>query len=540
MLANISMTTGTDSAMSSTQQSRDGKVLLIKPPFFTPSNPPLGISIIKAYLQNAGFTVQCVDHNVDQDLWTTHHAYFRALQRGSGESFSDGYSKFWWVMNAHLLAYANGAPSRECVRVIQAISPHYAINLDPRAIPELIDIIERFYRKLEGLVDSFDLSEYQCVGVSTYTTSLGPSLYTLRKIKNRYPKIKTVMGGGVFADDLASGSDNLTVLLDKYPFVDHIILGEGEMLLLHLLTGDLAGKRLLSIEDLNGATLDMKVLPAPDYSDFDMDNYYHLSIEGARSCPFQCTFCSETIQWGKYRMKPIDRFANQVVELARKHSNKSYLFGDSLMNPYLNRFAEALINTGANVQYDGYLRADQPVADRAKTQMWARSGLYRARLGVESAAPNVLKLMNKMTNPKTISEAVRSLAAAGVRTTTYWVVGFPGETDDDFEETLEFIRAHSSDIYELEGHPYWYYPYGQVGSRLFKSISLYPEEMTELLKFRIWDIPEVQPSREIRYSRLHRMAEVAFKLGLPNIYTLKERYEAEKRWHSLHPNARDI
>jgi radical SAM superfamily enzyme YgiQ (UPF0313 family) len=271
-----------------------------------------------------------------------------------------------------------------------------------------------------------------------------------------------------------------------------------------------------------------------------MDNYYHLSIEGARSCPFQCTFCSETIQWGKYRMKPIDRFANQVVELARKHSNKSYLFGDSLMNPYLNRFAEALINTGANVQYDGYLRADQPVADRAKTQMWARSGLYRARLGVESAAPNVLKLMNKMTNPKTISEAVRSLAAAGVRTTTYWVVGFPGETDDDFEETLEFIRAHSSDIYELEGHPYWYYPYGQVGSRLFKSISLYPEEMTELLKFRIWDIPEVQPSREIRYSRLHRMAEVAFKLGLPNIYTLKERYEAEKRWHSLHPNARDI
>lgn len=209
--------------------------------------------------------------------------------------------------------------------------------------------------------------------------------------------------------------------------------------------------------------------------------------------------------------------------------------GDSLMNPYIQDFAKELIDRKAEIFYDGYLRADKPVTDRDRAKFWARSGLFRVRLGIESASARVLTTMDKMTTPKVISDVLKSLANAGIRTTTYWIVGFPGETEEDFQETLDFIEEHHRHIYELEAHPYYYYPYGQVGSRLYQCRSLYPEEVTDVTRFKVWEILDVNPPREVRYERLNRLSKLASRLGLPNIYTMTERYQAETRWHSLYP-----
>src|SRR5262249_42597666 len=85
--------------------------------------------------------------------------------------------------------------------------------------------------------------------------------------------------------------------------------------------------------------------------------------------------------------------------------------------------------------------------------------------------------------------------------------------------------------------PYNYYPYGQIGSRLYQSYSLFPDDVTEIIKFRVWDIPDVSPTREQRYERLRQISKLASDLGLPNIYTMAQRYEAEDRWQLLQPLA---
>ncbi len=518
----------------------EGKVLLLKPPYFSPWTPPLGIGILKSFLQEHGYPAQCFDFNTDPDLWGMHHKYFGAVQTLEDVSINDGYSKLWWILNAHMLAYANGATPEQCANVLETIIPRYGIRADDGVIGALIPLVDRFYRRLGEVADGLDLGGFAVVGTSTYTTSLGPSLFLLKHVKRRFPHVRTVMGGGVFADDLALESDNLDTLVREYDCVDHVILGEGEMLLLKLLEGEFGDKRVISIADLKGQTLQMKDVPVPDFSDTEPENYYHLSIEGARSCPFQCSFCSETIQWGDYRKKPTEQFAEQVVELARRYQNNSFFMGDSLMNPYINPFAARLKELDANVLYDGYLRADKPVTNRKFVQMWAESGCYRVRLGIESAAARVLESMDKMTTPKVISGVLKTLANAGIRTTTYWIVGFPGETEEDFDETCEFIREHHRFIYELEAHPYYYYPYGQIGSRLHQCYSLYPEEVTDVIKFKVWDIIDANPTREVRYRRLRRISKLASDLGLPNIYTMSERYAAERRWHSLYPTAIEV
>jgi len=517
-----------------------GKVLLIKPPYFTPWTPPLGIAILKTFLEQNGYLAKCHDFNIDSELWGMHHEYFSAIQTLEDVSVNDGYSKLWWILNTHMLAYANNADAVTCSRVLEVVIPQYGIRYSQEVLDTLITLVEKFFRRLDDLLNQIDLSIYTVVGTSTYTTSLAASLFILKKVKQERSRIKTVMGGGVFADDLALGSDNLTTLVEEYPYIDHVVLGEGEMLFLKLLDGDLAHKRVISLSDLQGTSLEMKDVPIPNFTDLNLGDYYHMTIEGARSCPFQCSFCSETIQWGQYRKKPIKVFVDQVIELVERHANNAFFMGDSLMNPYIQDFSKELIERKAQIFYDGYLRADKPVTNRDRTKLWARSGLFRVRLGIESASARVLGAMDKMTTPKVISDVLKSLVSAGIRTTTYWIVGFPGETEEDFQETLDFIEEHHRYIYELEAHPYYYYPYGQVGSRLYQCRSLYPDEVTNVTKFKVWEIVGADPPREVRYERLRRLSKLASGLGLPNIYTMAERYQAEDRWHSLYPLTAEV
>lgn len=526
--------------ISSYGKKRDGKIFLMKPTFFSPLTPPLGIALLKTFLGRYGYSVQCYDFNVDSKLWRTHHKYFEILRSLESITITDGYSKLWYILNAHLLSYTNGADHSICTQVLETIMPIYGLPIDLNAIGKLMTIADELFVRLEELVSDIDFSDFSVVGTSTYTTSLASSLFLLRRIKQDYPHIITVMGGGVFADDLALGSENLQTLVDEYQCVDHIILGEGELLMLELLEGTLEHKKVISIEDIQRKTLSMGEAPIPDFSDFDMNAYMHLSIEGARSCPFECSFCSETIQWGSYRRKPKNMLAQQMDSLSERYQNNTYFMGDSLMNPYIMDLSRGLLNSNTSILYDGYFRADKIALNTDRVQMWARSGLFRTRLGVESASADILNLMDKKTTPETISGVLKTLSNAGIRTTTYWIVGFPGETEKHFQETLDFIREHHHYIYELEAHPYYYYPYGQIGSRLYECAPLYPDHVSEVTKFRWWDVLGVQPTRLERYDRLRRITDLAAELGLPNIYSIQERYQAETRWRELHPAAHEV
>jgi radical SAM superfamily enzyme YgiQ (UPF0313 family) len=515
-------------------------VAFIRPPFFTPMSPPLGLGLLKAFLESHGHRVRCFDTNVDSALWATHHRYFGVLEGPSQRRVNDGYSKFWFVLNAHMQAYVAGADGARCARVLEAIAPLYGLQIAPEGARALHMLVVAFFKRLAELIDDIDLADCDFIGTSTYTTSLAASLFTLERFKRRYPRARTIMGGGVFFDDLARGSSNLERLLQGHDFVDHVVLGEGELLTLRLIDGDFEDKRLVTVADLGRATLPVFDIPIPDFSDFDLDNYFYLSIEGGRSCPFQCSFCSETVQWGDYRKKPSPLLAEQMGTMAQRYGKHHFFMGDSLMNPYVQSLSAALLQRGIDVLYDGYLRADKSVVVDDRSREWARSGMYRARLGLETGSDRLLGVMQKMTTTANMSAVLRCLAERGVRTTTYWIVGYPGESEQDFDETLAFIRDHQRFIYELEAHPYYYYPYGQVSSRLFQSRSLHPDDLADVLKFDTWEVVDVCPSREERFQRLATLSSVASDLGLPNIYSMAERYAAEERWLSLWPTAVEV
>src|SRR6266540_42471 len=180
-------------SVSKNVQGEKGKVLLIKPPYFTPWTPPLGIAILKTFLEQNGYSVKCLDFNIDPELWGMHHNYFSTIQTLEDVSVNDGYSKLWWILNAHMLAYTNGADASTCSRVLEMVIPKYGIRPSQEVIDALIPFVEKFFKRLSDLLNQIDLSSHTVVGTSTYTTSLATSLFILKNVKRERPQIKTVM-----------------------------------------------------------------------------------------------------------------------------------------------------------------------------------------------------------------------------------------------------------------------------------------------------------------------------------------------------------
>jgi radical SAM superfamily enzyme YgiQ (UPF0313 family) len=227
-----------------------------------------------------------------------------------------------------------------------------------------------------------------------------------------------------------------------------------------------------------------------------------------------------------------------MTALYGKHKSQLFLMCDSLLNPIITPLANALLQSGRSLYWDGYLRVDAQVCNRDNCFRWRRGGFYRARLGIESGSAHVLERMGKSISIEQIKTALSSLADAGIKTTTYWVIGHPGETEADFQQTLDMIEELRDDIYEAWCSPFNYYKTGQVNSDLWagRSRLLYPPEVREMLVVQSWTL-EVEPSREEAFRRMNRFVARCRELGIPNPYSLAEIYRADERWKKLHQNA---
>jgi radical SAM superfamily enzyme YgiQ (UPF0313 family) len=521
------------------------RILLGLLPFWDPQIPPLGIACLKSYLQKKGFAVRGVDSNLEGEFRELHDAYFAVLRKQipkerAGNLFNIGNQ----VMRNHMMAHLNKTDQRRYLELLDILIVNtFFFHLEIPVLMELDDIIGEFYSRLETyLLDLLREEQPAVLGLTVYGDTLPASVFAFRLAKRRFPGIETVMGGGIFSDQLAQGSPNLEYFVRREgKYIDKIIVGEGELLMGRYLMGDLNnGQKVVGLRDIGNITMDVDTAEIPDFSDFDLRFYPYLAHYAARSCPFQCTFCSETVNWGKYRKKEINRSVAEFIELYRRHSYQVFLMTDSTLNPIVSHLAREFIDSGVSIYWDGFLRADRHVCDPGNTLLWRRGGFYRAKLGLESGSQRVLDLMNKKITLRQSEAALASLAYAGIKTTTFWLFGHPGETEEDFQQTLDFVEANKDNIYEADCNAFNYFLSGQVNSDEWikdESIKLlYPEWATEMLVSQTW-VLDKPPLREESYNRLNRFIEHCARLGVPNPYSLNDVFQADERWRCLHQNA---
>lgn len=518
------------------------KILLALLPFWDPQIPPSGISCLKSFLQQQGFHVKAVDANVEENLDEIYNRYFDSLktfiiEEKRGNFYKIGYD----VLRHQMMAFLNYKNEKDYTELVKSVIYHtFYVEASDRLVLILHQLIHEFYSRLSRYVlDLLAKEKPTVLGISVYGGTLAASLFTFKLAKEKYPHIKTVMGGGVFADLLAPGSPNLERFLYETPYIDKMIVGEGEELFLKLLQGKLAeSQRVYSLKDINQEILDLSTVEVPDFSDFELKYYPNLFAYTSRSCPYQCLFCTEIHQWGKYRKKSSSQVVEEMEKLNKKYGLQVFMLGDSLLNPTITGLAREMINAGLSLYWDGYLRVDKQVSETGNSLLWRRGGFYRARLGVESGSQQVLDLMHKQINVNQIKETVSTLAYAGIKTTTYWIVGYPGETEDDFQETLDLVEELGDDIYEADCSPFWYHYTNQGGINQWKGscVPLYPEKWLDMMLLQTWTL-ECPPSREEIHRRMQRFVQHCSQLGIPNPYSFHDIYKADERWRELHKNA---
>lgn len=520
------------------------KILLVLLPFWDPQIPPLGISSLKAFLEPHGYQVKTVDANILDEFSQWHNTYFAALEECvPGDRQGNFKNVGQDVFRNHLLAHLHHKEEEKEIYfelVEELVNSTFYTEISEDRVRLSIEIVRGFYTFLEAYMHDLLVREKPGVlGLSVYRGNLAPSMFAFRLTRRDFPHIKTVMGGAVFAGELAVGSENLEYFLERTPYIDKMIAGEGELLFLKYLRGELPqDQRVYTLQDLNGETLDINNAAVPDFSDIELDFYPALAVYASRSCPFQCSFCTETVYWGKYRKKKTGLIAEQMTRLYEKYRSQLFLMCDSLLNPLINGLSRELFESELSLYWDGYLRAGEQACHIDNTMLWRRGGFYRARLGIESGSPHVLELMEKKIAIEEIKSSIAALAAAGIKTTTYWVIGHPGETEEDFQQTLAIITELRDDIYEAWCSPFNYYKTGQVSSSQWEERSrlLYPGRAKEMLVVQSWTL-DIEPLREEAYRRMNRFVNHIRELGIPNPHSIVDFNRADERWRMLHKNA---
>ena len=519
------------------------KILLGMLSYWTPLVPPQGIGMLKAYLKRFDHHVDIFDYNINEKSDEFYQNYFKLLgdfipKQNKGNFHNIGHD----VLHNHMMAAIKFTSEDDYIDLVKELIYHtFYFHVTSEQIILLNNFVHDFYADLEKYcLDLLKNHSPEIIGLSVFKGNLPASIFFARISKKHNPKIKIAMGGGIFADSHSINSPSFFALEEETKdCVDLLIVAsQGEKIFKEFVDEKLTGIRVTTMNDLSLTPLEFKDLTIADFSSFDVSRYPYIVATGSTSCPNQCSFCNGTKFYGEHRKKPTDQLIEEMDKMYALYGNQLFFFSDSLLNTIVEDLSTELIAHNKHYYYDCYFRVDLPSAELENTIKWRRSGLYRTRLGIESGSQKVLDLMHKDITIQQSKNALKSLALAGVKTTAYFVIGHPDETEKDFQLTLDYISEMKDYMWEVEANPFYYHYNSQTDSDSWsdKRKLLYTEKMRNMLVFDTWTLNSY-PLREERYNRLRRFTYHCDMLGIMNPYTAIELHNADLRWSKLHKNA---
>ncbi|OUR98482.1 hypothetical protein A9Q84_03465 [Halobacteriovorax marinus] len=381
------------------------RVGLVFLPAWIPYNPPLGISCISAALLKEGHTVELFDYNV--------LIY---------DEVKDQAGKYW------LMDQADKWENKQ--KFDKYIFPHIAPYL-------------------KNLIKDIASKQLDAVGFSTYTSNSQPSSIVIQMLKRVFPDLKIFIGGALVEDSFA-----YELLEDR--LIDAAILGEGEESAIELLKHwqddipitKIAGTIVRNKDDeiVKGdkrPLLNMKNLPIPDFSKFDLSKYTSkgFPVEFSRGCVAKCTFCSETNYWVSFRTKTPAQVFKEFKYFKETFGVDQFRIVDSLMNgnhKMLEDMCDLIISEGLKINWYGFCRISNKLTPELLAKM-KKAGCIHVNYGIESGSQKVLDLMKKRYKLSEIYKNVKDTYESGIEVHSQILIGFPGEGWFEYFETLKLI-----------------------------------------------------------------------------------------------------
>ncbi len=199
---------------------------------------------------------------------------------------------------------------------------------------------------------------------------------------------------------------------------------------------------------------DLDLLDFPRYQWLDLDVYrnyngYQLTpIIASRGCRWsRCTFCAERFYW---RIRSAAAFVDELSWLVEQGC-RLFMFNESDLNgkpEAVLEICDEILRRGLRVKLTGQLRIHKK-CDRAYFQKLRQAGFVALRFGIDAFSENTLRLQKKGYTTATVCQNLKDCWEAGIYTEVNWVIGVPGETEQDIDESIALILQNKPYIGRL-------------------------------------------------------------------------------------------
>lgn len=428
---------------------------LLIPPISDCFMPTLGVAQIAAYLKEK--KISCVIHDLSIDFIrycatlcdTFDKEYVHLL--GDGKNISD-------LSNA-----------KKRLNLISALQTEFRMStesvffcFDWRNKEKLVNYVRKksepecLLCNLPVLRNIAENSNYIGFSVS-YEGQFLLSLIMAKIIKQINSKAIVIFGGSFFYNYFKECAH----LISDFNYVDYLIMGPGEVVVENIITNNFQaidcdkGFRFTKVNNLScvDSTLqsDVPLVYKPYFNDIKFDRY--LSKENAfpymikNRCYYGlCNFCNGDKINNQSASKDVVQAFENINSISRDIGVYNVYIVDAAISPVDLRKISKL-DFPIDVRWIANARFEKNMAD---PHLWfdlKKSGCVMIRFGFESGSQRVLDLMRKGTDITVVSDILRMSYNAGIKNHVYVMFGYPGETSEDRQETINFLYNHRNFIY---------------------------------------------------------------------------------------------
>jgi len=320
-------------------------------------------------------------------------------------------------------------------------------------------------------------SDPEMVGFSATTSGFMDAFEIAAHIRERRPEIRIVFGN-VHVSSLGAP------ILEHFPEIDYLIIGEGEGAMLDLADGkplkeignliyrDDSGR--IRINPRRDRILDLDELPFPAYEKlagfpdayhlplFAYEKRYGATMITSRGCPYTCSFCDRTVFERLYKTNSAQYTYDHMKYLRDRFGVRHINMYDDLFTAKKQRvmdLCDLLIEKPLGIQWNCAIRTGH-TSDEMLAKL-KRAGVLMVSMGIESADPAMMERHKAGVTLAAVRDTVRQIHAAGMRAKGLFIFGMPGETPETVRTTSDFILSLELDemnmtkFSPLHGAPIW-------------------------------------------------------------------------------------
>jgi anaerobic magnesium-protoporphyrin IX monomethyl ester cyclase len=386
-----------------------------------------------------------------------------------GESFYD-IDKLEWATNTLHQTMASISlgyyPAQICFPPIETdlvYKPFMSSEILEALDDDQINVYRDVYRQL--IAPIMKKEKPGMVGISiVQQKQIIPTFTFSKMIKEEFPDVHITIGGNI----VTRIRDELKTQDTLFGYIDSAVLYEGENAYLQLVDAvenskPLSGLPNLIYRDESGihankdvCSEDLAKLPPPDFGGLALEKYFVpkliLPFLATRGCYWgRCTFCDHFQGYVEgFRTMQVDQIIKELRFLQNKYNTRYFHFTDESYPPALFRkLSQRIVEEKLDIVWTTHMRFEETLLDEQVWEDAYASGCRYLHFGFESGNQRVLKLMDKATKLDAIETNLRMSSEAGIWNHIMGFFGFPGETNEEAEDSKRFVLKNREHVHSL-------------------------------------------------------------------------------------------